>query len=243
MKIVIPVSSHDKHLINDFCSVLNFLGPYLNHELLVVARPADSEFAIQVFCKLKSIFPISDIFIFEKDGTLGWPQGPNYYWRETIKHLLEIENQLPWLWMELDCTPVKKDWANSLEKEYNESKSKCLGMIQPFILRDKDATHLVGVAIYPPDFHMICNSWETLNDDCLAFDIHCQEEVIKISENSKLMQHNFRTYDYVCIDKVISGEIKEERHRKYNFHRPIEDDVVLVHGCDDGSLARVIMNQ
>ena len=243
MKIVIPVSSHDKHLINDFCNILNFLGPYSNHELLVVARPADSSFAIDIFCQLESIFDVANIFFFEKDGTLGWPQGPNYYWKETIKYLSETENKLPWLWMELDCTPVKKDWANSLEGDYKKSKSPCLGMIQPFILNGRDTTHLVGVAIYPPDFNIICSSWITLNDDSLAFDMHCQEEVIKISKNSKLMQHNFRTYNYTCIDQVIRGEIKEKGHTKYNFHRPIEDDVVLVHGCDDGSLARIIVNQ
>ena len=191
---------------------------------------------------LNNLFSDTQIHIFDQNGTYGWPQGPNHYWKQTIKYLETSNNKLPWLWMELDCTPIKKNWIDLLEKEYQGYESKCLGMIQPFILVDKHTEHLVGVAIYPANFNTICNSWRDLDDDSLAFDVHCQSEIISISINSKLMQHNFRTYNYIINNEIISGEIKEIRNAKYNFHRPIEDGVVLVHGCDDGSLAKVIIN-
>jgi hypothetical protein len=242
MKIVIPVSSHDEGLIDDFCDIMKFFAPYKNHELLIVARPSDVGFASKIFDKLNNLFSEAQIHVFDKNGTYGWPQGPNHYWKETIKYLEITDNKSPWLWMELDCTPIKKNWIDLLEEEYQKNKSKCLGMIQDFIFGQIPTSHLVGVAIYPPDFNIICNSWKNLDDDSLAFDVYCQDEIMPISVNSKLMQHNFRTYNYTNINKNISGEIKEVRNNKYNFHRAIEDDVVLVHGCDDGSLARIIMN-
>lgn len=242
MKIVIPVSSHDKDLINDFCNVVNFFGPYKNHELLVVTRPSDIRFGLNVFNNLYKLFSDSKIYMFDDDGTYGWPQGPNHYWKETIKHLTENNNNLPWFWMELDCTPVKNNWADLMEEEYNRSGNKCLGMIQNLLQGDLNTEHLVGVAIYPPDFATICKSWKDLDDNSLAFDVHCQKEVLPISTNSNIMHHHFRTSNYECTNDGLKGEIKDFYNSKYNFDKPISKETVIVHGCNDGSLARIITN-
>ena len=248
MKIVIPVSNHDEDLIDDFCNVVEFLGPYLNHELLIVCRPSDIEFGLKIFNRLKKSFKNPIFYKFKEDGTYGWPQGPNHYWKQTIEYLIKTDNQLPWFWLEIDCTPVKNDWLDLLEDEYNSCGTKCLGMVQLLtsinkITREEtDTYHLVGVAIYPPDFHKICSSWKELNDDSFAFDVHCQNEIMVSSTNSKLMQQSFRTHSYDCTDVGLKGVYDDPRQFKYKFDRPIEKDVVVVHGCNDGSLAQIICN-
>lgn len=243
MRIVIPVSNHDEDLIADFCNVVEFLGPYPNHELLVVCRPSDIQFGLKIFDRLKKLFKDPEIHEFAEDGTYGWPQGPNHYWKMTIEHLIETNNQLPWFWLEIDCTPVKNDWLDLLEKEYIECGTACLGMIQDLTMNNIDSQHLVGVAIYPPDFDKLCNSWKELTDKSLAFDVHCQDEIMPMSTNSKRMQQSFRTHSYDCTDDGLKGKYDDIRQAKYKFDRPIGRDVVLVHGCNDGSLARIISNK
>ena len=87
MLIVIPVSVTDEKLINDFSDCLNHFGPYSNHELLVVSRPSDILHAVNLLNRIKSKFKTIDIHAFPEDGKRGWPQGPNFYWQETIKYL------------------------------------------------------------------------------------------------------------------------------------------------------------
>ena len=242
MKVVIPVSYHDRILIDDFCNVVEFFGPYNKHELLVVCRPSDIKFGLQVFDRLCAIFSNPRIYMFEDDGPYGWPQGPNYYWKQTIEYLIKNKNELPWLWMELDCTPVKDNWLDLIQQEYVSVGSKCLGMMQKISTLNGEEEHLVGVAIYPADFGSIFESWKTMNDNSLAFDVHCQTEIVPVSANSNIMSHHFRTSDYDCTDAGISGKVKDSYNVKYNFDRPISDASVMVHGCQDGSLARIITN-
>jgi hypothetical protein len=247
MLIVIPVSFSDEKLIKDFSKCLEHFGPYENHHLLVVSRPSDASLAVNVFNKVKSSFASSEIFCFEQDGTKGWPQGPNFYWRSTINYLKNTNNQLPWLWMELDMTPLKHGWIDTLEQEYNISGKHCLGWTQDTTTVTTDqiiirlTKHLVGAAIYPPDISECCTIWEYVDRIPTAFDVLCQWELIPNTHHTTLFQHCFRTQNY---KKLKDGKIKGEDHNGFpgglRFDFPIDPNAVLHHGCDDGSLARLL---
>jgi hypothetical protein len=242
MKIIIPVSSHDKHLVKDFCKVINFFGPYFNHELLVVVRPSDSRIGVDVFNNLSDKFSSPKIYIFEDDGIYGWPQGPNHYWKNTLEYLRDTNNSLPWLWMELDCTPIKNNWIDKIEKEYVKMKCGCLGMIQRLSRDDDECEHLVGVAVYPCDLATRIESWKTIDSRSLAFDIHCRHELLPISKKSKLIGNHFRTCNYKCTNTGMKGQVQDLEFVKYRFNKSVSIDTALVHGCNDGSLARMITN-
>lgn len=241
MLVVIPVSSHDSELVEDFCEILNFFSPYKSHDLLVVSRPLDLAHSQIVFKSVKNSFRSAKLHTFSEDGPLGWPQGPNFYWNRTIKYLLSSANSLPWFWMELDITPIEEGWLDAFETEYLESGKRCLGVIQPNI--SVASSHLVGVAVYPSDIESICGSWRYVCDNNIAFDVACQHELVPESANSKIFQHNFRTRDYRCTNSGIKGIDVEVRPTGMRFDNIVKPETMLVHGCTDGSLARLILNK
>jgi len=249
MLVIIPVSFTDEKLINDFVDCFDCFGPYKNHELLVVSRPSDANFAVSLFNNLKTLFKNSNIFCFEQDGVKGWPQGPNFYWRSTIQYLKEKNNKLPWLWMELDMTPLKTNWLNDLEKEYKNSGKFCLGWTQPTTTVTSDqiivalTKHLVGAAIYPPDISICCDIWEYVDRIPTAFDVLCQWQLVPNSHHSELFQHCFRTQNYKQLkDGSIKGDDNNGFPGNLRFDHPISSEAVLHHGCDDGSLARLLVS-
>jgi len=122
MLLIIPVSQEDYQLSDDIIRVITKLGGCKKHSLLTVARPSINIAAFKIAHALKDSFLSTECHIFNTNGMPGWPQGPNFYFQETIRHLKSIENQLPWLWMELDATPLKSGWLDCIEKEYEESK-------------------------------------------------------------------------------------------------------------------------
>ena len=242
MKIVIPVSAHDSKLINAFCDIVLFFSPYVNHELLVVVRPSDYKHGIEVFNRLSGKFLNPKIYIFDDDGPRGWPKGPNHYWRETVRYLDNTNNKLPWLWMEMDCTPVINGWIDKIENEYiAKANNGCLGNIQSLLTGD-ELQHMVGAGVYPYDFGKRTKLWKSIDDDSLAFDVHCRAESLPMCKDSKTIGFHFRTRKYDCGAEGMRGVASTEQFIKYLFHRPVSKKTALVHGCNDGSLARLITN-
>ena len=249
MLIIIPVSVTDEKLINDFSNCLKLFGPYPQHELLVVSRPSDASYAVTLLNKIKKLFKVADIYAFEGDGTRGWPDGPNFYWNRTILHLKnERKNKLPWLWMELDMTPLRTGWIDILETEYKKSKKYCLGWVQNTTTVTSEgkvvtiAQHLVGAAIYPPDIDVCCDIWRHVDKIKTAFDVLCQWQLVPNSHHTTLFQHCFRTQNYKQLE---DGTIKGDDNNKFpiglQFNFPLDINAVLHHGCDDGSLARLLI--
>jgi hypothetical protein len=249
MLIVIPVSATDERLINDFAAVLKHFGPYPGHELLVVARPSDIIYAVTLLNKIKALFKTTDIHAFETDGDRGWPSGPNFYWNRTIHHLKdERKNKLAWLWMELDMTPLKTGWIDALQKEYKKHNKLCLGWVQNTTTVTSEskvvtiAQHLVGAAIYPPDIDVCCDIWRHVDKIKTAFDVLCQWQLVPNSHHTTLFQHCFRTQNYKQLeDGIIKGEDNNKFPIGLQFDFPLDPNAVLHHGCDDGSLARLLV--
>lgn len=239
MLVVIPVSKHDEGLLDDFCGAVHFFGPYPEHSLLIVARPSNKELAEKVASVLcnGATFRRCQTFIFSEDGPDGWPQGPNFYWTETISYLAEQGNTSPWLWMEMDTTPVEEGWLNDLESEYLTAGAACLGVLHKGEF--DSAPHLAGVAVYPPRLDLVCQSWRYVTKTNSAFDIFCAHELVPIAAQTKLLQHNFRTGGYRCTKDGLKGVDLQKHHMGATFAAAIKPETRLVHGCNDGSLARV----
>lgn len=252
MKIIIPVSETDEPLIKDFCNVVKYLGPYKSHNLLVVCRPSDSKFGLQVLMSLKNLFGSFDFHIFDEDGERGWPSGPNFYWYNTIKHLILSGNQDPWLWLEADMTPLKLGWIDTLENEYKNCGKPCMGWVEDTTTVTKYSRkivkltkHLVGAAIYPPNLNKFCSTWENVWEIDTAFDIICQWELVPNSFHSSLFQHSFRTKEYTenRHTKIIKGIDDNNFPDGLSFDQPLSEEAVIHHGCIDGSLAKIILSK
>lgn len=253
MKIVIPVSAFEfKKPLNvlGFIKSLRHFGPYKNHELLVVVRPSEHLFARQVYDLISDLFDKKTFHVFSADGELGWPAGPNFYWKETIQYLKDTDNKDPWLWMELDTLPLKPNWADTLEQEYIKQDKPCFGTIQDTTTVTKDqylitiAKHLQGTAVYPARLDKICGIWEYVDQLPTAFDVVCQWEIVPETQDTPLIQQGFRTINYKL--KTDPFELKGEDNGDLNgvvtYDQPIKKEAVLHHGCKDTSLANIIVS-
>lgn len=253
MLIIVPVSSYEfqKPLsVLGFIKSLRHFGFYPNHKLLVVSRPSDKHFARSVFDLIKDQFPIgADLHLFTQgDGESGWPQGPNCYWKYTIEHLIDIDNKQPWFWMELDCTPLKPNWADLLEEEYKKKGRPCLGTVQHTTTVTQDgykiniAEHLQGTAIYPPRIDEICSIWEYVDKLPTAFDVVTQWEIMPNTADTNLIQQGFRTLNYKIYSNpyMIKGEDNGDLSGVVTYDEPIHPDAVIHHGCKDNSLSDIV---
>jgi hypothetical protein len=237
MLVVIPVSAHDSGLIADFCEIINFFAPYRGHRLLVVGCPSAQSYVEDVFSKISNKFDSSELHLFSAKSPVGWPEGPNFYFQKTVEHLRGGAHD--WFWMEMDCTPVADRWLDSLSQEYAECGKPCLGVIQD--IRSGEGIHLVGVAVYPKNFDEVCPDSLRVASFDEAFDYYLRKELVPISAQSRLLQHNFRTHHYRCTHSGMLGVEEARRRDNVRFDVPVGREAAVVHGCNDGSLARLIL--
>jgi hypothetical protein len=241
MLVVVPVSLHDALLIEDFCDAVNFFSPYRGHGLLVVGGAVASDHARYIDSRIGEIFDRSEVHIFNEDPPVGWPQGPNFYFEKTIHYLASTMNALPWFWMELDVTPVGDGWLDSLSREYAGCGAPCLGVLQDLNSRLPDnGRHLVGTAVYPPRLDAVCPKCAQAASLSHAFDYDCRDQLVPNSAQSRLIQHNFRTSRYYCSRDGIAGVEVSRRTDNVRFDNAVGREVLIVHGCNDGSLSRLI---
>lgn len=258
MLLVVPVSKSDLDNpdgFNAFITIIKYFGPYLSHELLVVSRPADRIIANHMLTKLEGLFRKASCFVFPTDGPSGWPQGPNYFWKQTILHLKQTGNTLPWFWMEVDVTPVKPRWLDLLQKEYEEKNQLHMGILMPTIhVTKKDrritvAKHLQGTAVYASNLGDITTLWNYVDEVDTAFDVITQWEIVPFTANTNSVQQGFQTrkyklsFDSKYSTRVIRGEDlgKLSIAGAETYDTPIYKSTIVHHGCKDGSLAKLIL--
>ena len=266
MIIVVPVSKTDEEVLDDFIRVFNLFGPYKGHDLIVVNRPRDYKWGRAVYRSIKdSNFKSTTHHVFEEDGRAGWPAGPNHYWVETVNFLAEEyegDRDQPWLWLEMDMTPIKRGWLDKLQHEYDSCGKPFMGNLAwttTTTTEDDEShkmlnlcQHLVGAAIYPPasDMDKYSKLWRNVNKINTAWDVILQWELPQHAHDTNLLQLLFRTGNYQKIKNdegkwIVQGNDREPwPDPTYTFSKPVDlDNAVLVHGCNDGSLARLIYEE
>jgi len=244
MILVLPISKTDKKLINSFCDILRSLGPYEKHKVLYVYKKSDAKLVNKVKSNFKNIFGSVDDCIIGDECPIGWPTGPNYFWRQAISFLQERKNDLPWYWMELDVTPIKKNWLDLLENEYLYFGKPFMGFVAN--ISNNYPRHLSGCAIYPPNISLYTNEWKWIHRSGMAFDIVCgaKLEVIRNTHFGMSMLNLFRSKNFK-IDN--DGLVYDRPYSPFEFGlredlkmQKITKNTLVIHGCKDGSLARII---
>ncbi len=236
MLCVIPVSSHDAELVPHFLLALGACGKNEHHSLLVVCRPSDESHGREALAGASPFFGEAQLLVFPQDGPSGWPEGPNFYWASTVRELRDRGNQLPWFWCELDCTPLKKGWLDTLETEYRMTAES-----HPFMgVREQTrvtnasgelvdgGSHMAGTGVYPPNVHVFSHLWLFVHKMTTAFDIVIQWEIAPVLKTTTLIQHAFRTHGYTRgKDGVICGEDRNNFPSGIRFDKPLSPDAVI----------------
>lgn len=244
MFLVIPVSKTDNKIIDDFCELTACLGPYKNHKVLYVYKKRDKSLVDKIKYFFKDLFFEEYDCIIDKNCPSGWPGGPNFFWRQAILFLKKIDNKLPWYWMEIDVTPVKKKWLDYLEKEYVFFGKPFMGFIASH--SNNYFRHLSGCAVYPADIDIYMNEWKWIHNCNEAFDLICgsRDKVLTNTAFTKSMLNLFRSKNFKIDDNKLFYD-----HQYFPFEFGLDDDLkmqefsentLVVHGCKDASLIKII---
>jgi hypothetical protein len=260
MLIVIPVSLSDLKLLDPMLDAMEHFGGLRNHSILFVPAPSVLGDVSLKATRLRSGCPNVAVEALPREPHGGWPVACNMHFRDTVDMLEKRQNALPWFWMEPDTTPIRGGWADQLETEYNRNGALFMGVIRDVkevLFKNgipvDDGRYMVGVGIYPPNFKSYCGLYQHVGvpgsekNPPVPFDVRQRWEVnpmARPAHHTNLIAHHPRTGNYQSQDGILKGEDLEERPegRKPNGGS-VAYGALVVHGCKDGSLARLVLGQ
>lgn len=254
MLIVIPVGPADSVNLGLLTQAILRLG-VVENPVLIVSVPSLQAQAEEAAAKLGATVAIT-----EDEFADGWPVGPDRMFIWTIRHLAEIGNDQPWLWLEPDACPVKAGWDVSLAKDYREAGKPYYGFVRPTAWRDKEGklqpregdNMMLGVGIYPPNMHEDLELAPLLNDlshssprshPPVPWDIYLRWQMFRRGVHStQLIFDRWRTCNYTRgeFDVITCDPLPSEKHAVGGV---IPDEAVVVHGCKDQSLHRLVIGE
>ncbi len=135
--------------------------------------------------------------------------------REAAKH------GLPWLWLESDAVPLKKDWLTTLLQAYKSAGKPFFG---PYVAPG----HINGLSIYPPnpEWHAPKISEAVFK----AWDIIAGPQIVpRAHRANELMPHHWG-------DTANGVRVNSKQH----LESLAPGRAVLFHRCKDGSVLRIL---
>lgn len=112
------------------------------------------------------------------------PRGPNWMF-ETACKWIQLNSKEPWLWLEPDAVPMRPNWLQMIEAEYElalKYKKKILAHVVDWPNATPSKTPS-GVAVYPPDAWDIYRKL-SLNRN-IAWDIQFADKVMPLVHSSR----------------------------------------------------------
>ena len=268
MRIVLPVSPHDRHLLDGWVKIIQHLRCGTQHQLHMVVPLSCEVNAIEAKKELEDYFDSVDIHIMESEPLGGWPIGPNYQFYQAARFMAQTGPNLPWFFCELDCRPIRTHAFDALASRYASSGVPFLGNVSPTpwrsddgrivpSLEGKDDIMMSGCAIYPGSLinHPIC---KPLMDDLskgmesteVPWDLYLRYVQRKLGmSHTDLLANHWNTVNYHMEDGALVCEARPSHEvfdQKPNFEQrkcdgAIHPEAVLIHGCKDDSLTELIL--
>jgi len=260
MKIAIPVSAHDKHLLPDLTECLLKLGGLEEHPVVFFPTPAAKDTAYEHAERLGAeTYPLTQDF----EG--GAPIACNRHFANAVYALATMGNTDPFLWMELDMLPVKPRWADKLFEDYRYGGTPFRGVLvqTPFnengqiVFRDNDQM-MMGTGIYPPNMErderikpMLLDLAKPSsmhprdeNGRPVPFDVYLRWPIRNIGvSHTELIADMWCTQNYRSTPEgIVCEPIKHDRVVRERGGL-VSPKALLVHGCKDGSLADIVLGR
>jgi hypothetical protein len=258
MNLVIPTSRFDTKLLPDLAKVIKKFGPYKGHRLIVVPTETAVQEANDFCASIASLFDAAVV----EPVTLnveGWPIAPNRMWREIALLMQRKYGQDHWFLMEPDVTPVADLWLQALDTEYKKSGKPYMGCIVPtrHVRRLPDGRterttigeHMVGgVAIYPPYAASKSVLITTLDRQMVwareplePYDVRMRFEIVPHAKHSDSICHRWGTVNYAQDGDTVTCSPSPNNPEGTDHSGPIPAGTLVVHGCKDGSLAKLVL--
>jgi hypothetical protein len=243
MKIIVPISRTDVHMLPIFTDVLLHHGNLHSHSIILFpTEPCTAEAdtaanRLRQICPSVSVQPLPDF-----QG--GWPKAPNAHWAHTLRHLRSTGNTEPWLWLEVDTVPMVSNWAEQMQREYNACGAPLLGHVRKTVYRNEDGSvfhedgdeMLLGVAMYSPGFGE--GEVDPLIRDLLRGPFEAPDEPFDVYLRWGMRRVGWAHTGLVAHCWKSTGWIGMTYLNEDGDQRLLHSDVMpaLIHGCKDESL-------
>ena len=252
MNILIPVSQSDKHLLPDFTAVLQHFGGLNDHKVLFLATPSAKEETYEAAAALSA-----EAHVFNMDFQGGWPNACSNHFATAVHHLGRAGNTEPFLWMELDMLPVVKNWPTLLLQEYRRQGQPFLGnwVPTPWVVNGKVTTKdgdnmMMGCGVYPPNMEKD-ERFKPLIADLAKTGARCPRDPFDVYIRWSIKHTGVANTDFIADmwqtrnyrregDSIVCDAIPQDKPCRPRSGA-IPPSAVLVHGCKDGSLARLLL--
>lgn len=239
--VVIPFCDADCKLALDLLKWIDALGKCKDNPCVLIAagniHDSDAE---AMLSKAKHVFKDADItgpMASLKDET--HPIGPNLMFQSALLHMYRNHRDVPFLWLEPDCTPTRPTWLKDIEEEY-ASASKIGRKILAHVTQLKDprfpAKIPSGVAVYPG--HAWAYYKRLVSDKSVAWDIKFADEVMpKVYASRTIFSRLNRKELPVYVKK------KTQLSPPNSIGVSEVEGYALVHPCKDGSLISILSGE
>jgi hypothetical protein len=258
MKIIIPIGPKDADNLNLLVQTITTLGE-VKQPILIVTVPSMLAQATDAQEKLLTICPSVELVDTGNEFPDGWFMGPNrmFHWVGTHLHL--EANQHSWLWLEPDCCPMRPGWADALEQEYRDAKKPFMGFVRPQKHKDEKGiiyfkagdNMMLGVAVYSPQMLNDADMVPLFNNLGISakpahpkypWDIYLRWRFFKRGvHDTPLIHDKWRTLNYRRESGKITCDPDPEAPMGVASGGALPDAAVLVHGCKDGTLQRLVI--
>lgn len=254
MKIAIPVSAHDKHLLPDLTECLLKLGGLEEHPIVFFPTPAAKDTTYEHAERLGAeTYPLTQDF----EG--GAPVACNRHFASLVFALAKMGNTDPFLLMEADMLPRFPRWADKLFEDYRMGGTPFRGVLVPtpfnengkLVFRDNDQM-MMGTGIYPPNMERDERIKPLLLDLAKPFsmnprepfDVYLRWPIRNIGvSHTELIADMWCTQNYRNTPEgIVCESVKHDRVVRERGGL-VSPKALLVHGCKDGSLADIVLGR
>lgn len=236
MLLVLPVSKHDLHLSFDLLHVIESFGKCDAHDLLVASRPSCVSACDVLTDRYFQLFKSVHLAVLESDGPEGWPQGANDIFMRTavVAQTLCEEKKTSWFFVEPDCIPLTEEWLDAIEMDHAANGKKFTGNLVSYG-ENADGNHFNGGCWVQP---WNASKLLPLNKLDTAVDYVHRKFILEHGNATELIQNCYRSTEFHYGD---DGRIQyRDEHGNIDS---INKNAVIIHGCKDGSLHNLIINQ
>lgn len=161
-----------------------------------------------------------------------WPAAASRAFRHAAYYVAQRFNR-PFLWLEFDMIPLKPEWLDSFQTEYNQCGKGFMGPIIPKM------GHMNGTGVYPANTP--ARIPKALGNMNTAWDVEMKAEMIADCHDcSNIFQHVWG-----CVD----GKLHPYSGGPPNFNlhpdliNQLDPNAVVFHRCKNGSLIDQLVTQ
>lgn len=244
MKLILPVCHKDVGIMSKVLRVIDHLGGAKSFPALVVSSPGARDDAAELANQAAKLFKSTDLYVIPQEDPKGWPSACNTMFKSTVHELMRRGNLDPFYFFEADNTPLKRGWLDEIFAEYKRFGKPFMGVVSPTRKVNPktmesivEGRHMNGSGIYPPNLTQYTKLFSSIPPQT-PWDIWLQYDFIRHTHDAETMMKNWRSKNYrrdaqgnIICDK--SDEVTGE-------NAPIRDSAVVLHGCKDESLARLL---